>query len=227
MMPARPDLDRLYALLFERYGPQHWWPAETPMEMMVGAILTQNTAWRNVERAIAALRAAGLLDAGRLAAAEPRVLQEAIRPSGYFRQKAERLRRLALFVLEHGGVAGMRAVDGATMRQRLLAINGIGPETADSILLYALEYPVFVIDAYTRRLLSRLGWVDESIRYDALQALFHAGLRRDLARFQEFHALIVHHAKAHCRKVPGCAGCPVATALACEMWNSAKGGGDG
>ncbi|RMH50066.1 MAG: endonuclease III domain-containing protein [Zetaproteobacteria bacterium] len=211
-----PPLDRLYRLLFDHYGPQHWWPAEGPFEMMVGAILTQNTAWRNVARAIDGLRSAGLLDPAALLDADEARLEQLIRPAGYFRQKAARLRRLAAFVRAQGGVERMRAVDGARMRRMLLALNGVGPETADSILLYALDHPFFVIDAYTVRLLSRLGWVAPTVGYAPLQALFQRGLPRDVALFQEFHALIVAHAKAYCRKRAHCAGCPLVGPLACE-----------
>jgi len=186
-----------------------------PFEMMVGAILTQNTAWTNVERAIAALKHADMLHAERLLQADELALQQWIRPAGYFRQKAARLLRLAQFYCDAGGVNAMRAVPHHAMRAKLLAINGIGPETADSILLYALQQPAFVIDTYTKRLLSRLGWVEERLSYDALQALFDRYLPANVTLFQEYHALIVVHAKQHCRSKPACAECPVKQSLIC------------
>jgi len=210
-------IQRLFDRLLAAYGPQQWWPATTPFEMMIGAILTQNTAWTNVERAIDALKTAEVLDAESLMLADENALQQWIRPTGYFRQKAARLRCLARFYIDCSGIEAMRRIPPQAMRKRLLMINGIGPETADSILLYALQQPVFVIDSYTKRLLSRLGIVDASIRYDDLQALFHANLPHDLILFQEYHALIVVHAKQHCLKKPLCAGCPATMSLACEL----------
>jgi endonuclease III related protein len=195
--------DRLLA----RYGPQGWWPAETAFEMMVGAILTQNTSWTNVERAIAGLKRAGLLDAAAIAACDTAHLAAAIRPSGYYNQKAQRLQAFAGFYLNHDGEDGLSELSAP--RQALLALHGIGPETADSILLYALDTPIFVIDAYTRRIFARLGLSAPEASYHDLQEFFHAHLPAAVPLFQEYHALIVMHAKQHCRKRPLCAGCPL------------------
>ncbi len=197
----------LFDQLLSTYGEQHWWPAQTPFEMMVGAILTQNTSWQNVERAIAGLRHAGLLEPDALAAAAVDGIEQSIRPAGYFRQKTQRLQLLARFYLDQGGVEAMCRVPLPEMRARLLALHGVGPETADSILLYALNRPLFVIDTYTKRLMQRLGLVVENPRYDALQGYFHQRLPADVALFQEFHALIVAHGKTHCAARPSCSGC--------------------
>ncbi len=196
--------------LLQAYGPQHWWPAESPFEVAVGALLTQNTNWSNVERAIDQLKQADMLDPEAIASADRERLQELIRSSGYFRQKSERLQTLCRFWIESGGEAGLKALKLHEARKRLLALKGIGPETADSILLYALEKPIFVIDAYTRRIFSRLGVCAADIGYHALQDLFHAELPGDAGLFNEFHALIVEHAKRHCRTRPVCARCPLA-----------------
>ncbi len=201
----------VFRALLERYGPQHWWPGEGPFEVMVGAVLTQNTAWENVERAIARLKAAGALDARVIAASEPRRLAEWIRPAGYFNVKARRLQAFCAWYLERGGLEALRRQPTETLRADLLAVHGIGPETADDILLYALGRPVFVIDAYTRRLFARLGLVGEDWGYERLRAWFEDGLPREVPLFNEYHALIVRHAKEHCRKRPRCAGCPLAS----------------
>jgi len=200
-------LQAIHDRLLSAYGPQGWWPADSTFEMMVGAILTQNTSWTNVEAAIANLKAAGLLDARAIAACDEGQLATAIRPSGYYNQKAQKLKIFADFYLGHGGEPGLRTL--ARPRQVLLALHGIGPETADSMLLYALERPVFVIDAYTRRIFSRLGATSPEASYHALQDYFHSGLPASLALFKEYHALIVMHAKHHCRTRPVCAGCPL------------------
>jgi endonuclease III related protein len=193
--------DRLLA----HYGPQGWWPANSAFEMMVGAILTQNTSWTNVERAIAGLKQEGLLDAAAIAACPEKRLAAAIRPSGYYNQKAQRLRAFAGFYLKHDGENGLSQL--LEPRQALLALHGIGPETADSILLYALDIPIFVIDAYTRRIFARLGLSTPEASYHALQDFFHAQLPASVPLFQEYHALVVMHAKQHCRTRPLCAGC--------------------
>jgi len=204
------QLQALFQQLFTAYGPRHWWPADTPFEMMVGAILTQNTAWTNVERAISALKVEGWLTAATLRDAPLNRLEQAVRPAGYFRQKSIRLQGFARFYLEQGEANAMRQVPLPEMRERLLAVNGVGPETADSMLLYALNQPIFVIDAYTKRLLSRLGKVEGNIGYHALQAYCQQHLPKQTTLFQEFHALIVEHAKQHCRAKPICSSCPLA-----------------
>ncbi len=207
-VPLTPQ--QLFDMLLAHYGEQHWWPADSAFEMMIGAVLTQNTSWRQVEQAIGSLRAANCLEAQALLACPEARLQQLIRPAGFFRQKARRLRTLAQFYLQHGGLSGLRQLSDA--RQKLLALNGIGPETADSILLYALGVPVFVIDAYSRRLAQRLGMIADQVNdYHQLQAYFSKALPSSLPLFQEFHALIVQHAKSHCRARPVCETCPLAS----------------
>lgn len=197
----------VYQRLFDAYGPQHWWPGETPFEIMVGAILTQNTAWTNVERAIANLQAAELLDPTAIVAADLPTLATCLRPSGYFNVKAERLRAFCDWFLTQGGLPGLSALDTTALRRALLAVKGVGPETADDILLYAFERPVFVVDAYTRRIFSRLGLVAADIGYEPLRARFEQTLEPDVALFNEYHALIVRHGKEVCRPKPRCAEC--------------------
>lgn len=175
--------------------------------MMVGAILTQNTAWTNVEKAMANLKATDALDARTMLDMPGDRLRELIRPSGFFNQKATRLHLFCTFYLEHGGVDGIKKL--ADPKAALLALNGIGPETADSMLLYALDIPVFVIDAYTRRIFARLGLTGANAGYHALQDYFHASLETDTRLFNEYHALIVQHAKQHCRVRPDCTDCPL------------------
>ncbi len=203
---------KIYQTLYAAYGPQHWWPGESPLEVAVGALLTQNTNWTNVEKAIANLKAADMLDAGRIIACERHRLETLIRPSGFFRQKAGRLQRLCRFWLERDAPGGLRRMPTSRLRQDLLALHGIGPETADSILLYALERPVFVIDAYTRRIFARLGLTKPGADYQALQDYLSSRLPADTRLFNEFHALLVTHAKRHCRSRPRCQGCPLAPA---------------
>jgi endonuclease-3 related protein len=205
--PRRPQLLRIYQHLLRAYGPQHWWPGETRFEVMVGAVLTQNTAWSNVERAIANLKAAGPLSAEALLAIDPAALAAALRPAGYFNLKARRLISLCRFLHASGGEAALLQRDTGELRQALLAVHGIGPETADDMLLYAFARPVFVIDAYTRRLLQRLGWIQGSEDYEELRTGFERALAPDAALYGEYHALIVHHAKAACRVRPRCEDC--------------------
>jgi len=174
---------------------------------MVGAILTQNTNWRNVETAITNLKQAGALDADLLLAMPEEQLQVLIRPSGFFRQKATRLQQFCHFYRDYGREAGLK--QQPDLRKRLLAQPGIGPETADSILLYALDQPSFVIDAYTRRLFTRLGLIDKGTSYAGMQHYFESQLPTDLKLYQEYHALIVEHAKRHCRTIPLCTACPL------------------
>lgn len=209
---ATPRLLAVYAALLSRYGERHWWPAETPFEVVVGAILTQNTAWSNVERAVAALKHAGVLSAAGVARLPIEELQALIRPAGFFRQKAQRLQTLACHLLQHyqGEVQPWLAGDLAATRRELLAFSGIGPETADSILLYAGSRPSFVVDAYTRRLFSRLGLLQGDEGYDVVRGWFMAHLPHAVALFNEYHALIVEHCKTRCRKAkPLCQDCPL------------------
>ncbi len=203
-------LRRVFHLLLRSYGPQHWWPGDSPFEVMVGAILTQNTAWGNVEKAIHHLRANDALSPEAITASLPGVLAGWIRPAGYFNVKTARLQNFCRWYLAAGAFDALQRLNTSTLRQRLLAVNGVGPETADDMLLYAFERPVFVIDAYTRRLLLRLGLAHGEESYDKLRHAFEQQLgatRRQVALFNEYHALIVMHAKVRCRKTPLCRGC--------------------
>lgn len=207
-------LDKVYITLFGHYGPQGWWPGDTPFEVMVGSVLTQNTAWSNVEKAINNLKAAQVLDAETIAALEPSRLAELIRPAGYFNIKAKRLQNFCRWFLEQGGEAALRQWDDAALRHGLLSVNGVGPETADDMLLYAFDRPIFVIDAYTRRIFSRLGLIAGDETYEQLRHLFetHLGERHKEREartriFNEYHALIVIQAKEACRTKPACEKC--------------------
>ena len=218
--PAAEQLRGLYDALADLYGPQPWWPADSAFEVMVGAVLTQNTAWSNVEKAIGRLKAAELLSLPALLAADHDTLAETIRPSGYFNIKAKRLRSLCEFLAQQGGLQALAMRDLGEQRQALLSVNGIGPETADDILLYALDQPVFVIDTYTRRLLQRWGLARGSETYEQLRSAFERALAPDVHLFQQYHALIVMHAKEVCRKVPECASC----ALVARCWTGRQAG---
>jgi endonuclease-3 related protein len=206
-------LQWVYERLYRHFGPQHWWPGETPFEVMVGAILTQNTAWSNVEKAIANLRANNALNAEAIAAAPLAQLAEWLRPSGYFNVKAERLQRFCRWLLEPGRRQQLEQLATDELRHALLSVKGVGRETADDMVLYAFDRPVFVIDAYTRRLFSRLGLITGEEGYETLRALVEEAFGRSqeqTALFNKFHALIVAHAKEYCRKRPLCRGCPLA-----------------
>ncbi len=208
-MPER--LVQIYEKLYASFGPQHWWPGETPFEVAVGAILTQNTNWGNVEKAIENLKKNRLLRPSALHALSHARLAELIRPAGYFNIKAKRLKNFIAFLMNeyHGSMHRMKKEDVGSARKKLLSVNGIGSETADSIILYALEKPVFVVDAYTKRVLSRHTILDHDASYDAFQKLFHAKLRENVSLFNEYHALIVRLAKENCRTKPVCTGCPL------------------
>lgn len=214
-MSLSEQLWQIYRHLYRAFGPQGWWPADTPFEVAVGAILTQNTNWRNVTSAITRLKAAGLLTPAALQAVPEAALAELIRPAGYYRIKARRLKNLAAFLCQNygGSLTALAAVDYLRVRKELLRLKGIGPETADSILLYALHQPVFVVDAYTHRILSRHGLAPETCSYEELQALFHAALPPEVPLFQEYHALLVHLGKTCCRPRPRCQACPLAALL--------------
>jgi endonuclease III related protein len=206
---AQAPLREIFERLLANHGPQHWWPAETPFEVMVGAILTQNTAWTNVEKALDQVRARriALTPAALLALPEPE-LAVLLRPVGYFNVKAARVRAFCAALCEAGGEAGLAVLDTSGLRARLLAMHGIGPETADDMLLYAFERPVFVIDAYTRRLFARLGLIAGGEPYEVLRAWFEQALGPDAALYNEYHALIVRQAKELCRaRRPLCGEC--------------------
>ena len=203
------DLTAVYGRLLDRQGHSGWWPGESPFEVCLGAILTQNTAWTNVEKALARLRAEGLLTYDRLRAVpEPR-LADLIRPAGPFRIKAARLRAFLDFLgREYGGrVEAMGEDEPWALRRKLLAVPGIGPETADAIALYAGGRPLFVVDAYTRRVFARLGYLRGDEEYGDVQRFFMERLPPDAALFQDYHAQIVRLAKDVCRKVPRCGEC--------------------
>ncbi len=203
MASGTSTIRTLFRELFKFYGPQGWWPARTPFEMMVGAILTQNTAWRNVERAVENIRKC-LTPEGIL---ECQDLEERIRPAGFYRQKAERLRRLSSFLLEHPfEVLSKLSTD--KLREMLLSIKGIGKETADSILLYAFGRAVFVVDKYTYRLFTRVGIWTGPFDYEAIRELVEEEIRK-VEELKEFHALIVEHSKRFCKKQPLCRSCPL------------------
>ncbi len=209
---ARPFRPRaLYRALYRHFGPQHWWPGRTRFEIMVGAILTQNTAWTNVRQAITRLRAARALTPARLHALPLRRLAELIRPAGYFNLKAARLRALTGWLVQDyaGSITRLFRGDTPRLRATLLGVKGIGPETADSMLLYAAQRPVFVVDAYTRRLMERHGWASPRATYDELAASFALRLPRSPALYNEYHALLVALGKHYCRPVPRCAECPL------------------
>jgi endonuclease-3 related protein len=208
-------LNALYVLMETRYGPTHWWPGDTPFEIAVGAILTQNTAWTNVERAIANLKRARLMSAKAILACPIEQLETALMPSGYFRVKARRVRSFCAYLQERygGSMKRLSKEPLPALREELLAVNGIGPETADDILLYACGKPVFVVDAYTRRILGRHGLIDRSMGYEKLREFFEENLERDVHLYSEYHALRVYVGKDYCRRVPRCAECPLGPAL--------------
>jgi len=208
-------LQTAYERLAKHYGPTHWWPGDTPFEIAVGAVLTQNTAWTNVERAIANLKKSRLLTPKAILNCETARLEQALVPSGYFRVKAKRLRAFCDYLVEHyrGSMKRMAARPLELLRPELLEVNGIGPETADDILLYACEKPVFVVDAYTRRIFHRHGWADGAIRYEELRAIFETHLPLDVPVFKEYHGLIVYTGKDFCRRTPKCADCPLCPML--------------
>jgi len=204
-------LTGMYRRLLTAYGPQHWWPADSALEVIVGAVLTQNTNWQAVEKAIARIKDRGLLSIPALHETPVDELAHLVRPTGYFRLKARRLKNLIeILVVEYSGdLERMGKLPTGQLRDRLLAVNGIGPETADSILLYAFRRPVFVVDAYTLRVMSRHRLVLPKAAYGELQSLIMGHLPPDEAVFNEYHALLVHVGKRHCRRTPSCPGCPL------------------
>jgi len=203
-------LAELYRRLYRHYGPQRWWPGDTRLEIIVGAILTQNTAWANVEKAIRNLKAAGLLSsARRLHHINKRSLARLIKPAGYYNVKSSRIKNFTRFLFSKYGGSLERMARRSTeeLSRELIGLNGIGPETRDSILLYAFKRPVFVVDAYTKRILSRHGMVKTDAFYDEIQGLFMSHLSANEKMFNEYHALIVRLGKERCRTSPQCYGC--------------------
>ncbi len=209
-MSTRTRIPQVYARLFAANGRQRWWPGDTAFEIMVGAVLTQNTAWTNVERAIANLKKAGVLSPQAVVKAHPRRLAGWLKPSGYFNVKARRLRAMCRWLVEQGGVRKIAKWPTHELRRALLAVHGIGPETADDILLYAFRRPVFVIDAYTRRIFQRLRLIAGNEDYETLRQIFETALDPDAQLFNEYHALIVAHGKDVCKKRPLCGNCCLA-----------------
>jgi endonuclease-3 related protein len=204
-------LAEVYGVLRETFGHQNWWPGETPFEIMVGAILTQNTAWTNVEKAILNLKKTKMLSFEALRRISRRKLAQLVRPAGFFNVKADRLRCFLEF-LDHecrGNLEKLKREAMPVLREKLLAVKGIGPETADSILLYALGKRSFVIDAYTRRIFSRHGLAPGDVPYERWREIFTRALPADLDLYKDYHAQIVRTAKDHCRKIPRCDGCPM------------------
>jgi len=213
---VRGTLARYYRRLRRHFGHRNWWPARTPFEVILGALLTQNTNWSNVEKALANLRRARALTPSRLAGLPAATLARLLRPSGYYRQKTRAVRGFLAHLNNgyRGSLARLLARPTSGLREELLALRGIGPETADSILLYAAGRPVFVIDAYTRRVLARHGLAPAQARYHELQDFFEAHLPRRLALYNDFHAQLVAVGKHYChRQRPDCAACPLGPEL--------------
>lgn len=212
MPPAsKMGLERIYRALLDAFGPQGWWPAETPFEVCIGAILTQNTNWRNVETAVGNLKKAGLLDPAALRSVRRDKLARAIRSAGYYNQKTERLKFFSRWFGTRlkDSFKNARGVPSARLRNELLDISGIGPETADSMLLYGFGRTVFVVDAYTRRIVERHRLVPIGASYDEIKSFFESNLKKSLKIFNEFHALIVRLGKTYCKTVPRCDECPL------------------
>ncbi len=206
-----PFIQPSYDALFAQWGKQHWWPGDTRIEMMLGAILTQNTAWSNVEKAMSNLRENKAITFRALEKASVEQISEWIRPAGYFNQKAGYIKGMVDTLRQRfdGSLNQLFILDTPILRKELLSWKGIGAETADSILLYAAERPVFVVDAYTKRFLSRHGWCDEKASYDSVAKLFTDQLPEDVQLYNEYHALIVRLGKEHCNTKPKCEGCPL------------------
>jgi len=204
-------LMKIYWKLFKAYGPRHWWPGETSFEVMVGAILTQNTSWGNVEKAIQRLKGEGVLNPEGIHYLKKSQLASLIKSSGYYRIKANRLKAFVDFLFDKygGDIEKMREEPLGKLREKLLGVKGIGPETADSILLYGLRKSIFVVDAYTKRILSRHGLISEKASYEEVQNLFMDHLPNDEKLFNEYHALFVHLGKTVCKKMPKCDICPL------------------
>lgn len=203
----RLNLKSVFDRLLRTHGPPDWWPGDSPFEVMVGAILTQNTAWSNVEKAIANLKQANALSPSIIIKTHHKRLAKWLKPSGYFNIKAKRLKSFCCWLIEQGGEKALAQKTTEILRQELLSVHGIGPETADDILLYAFDRPVFVIDAYTRRIFGRLGLIEGDESYEDLRTWFEDNLDNNVKLFNEYHALIVMHGKDICSKRPKCSDC--------------------
>lgn len=205
--PVQDAFDRL----LQRYGPQHWWPGEGPFEILVGTVLVQNTNWRNVEKAIDNLREAGVMTPEKLFALDPEELSELIRPAGYYQVKTKRLRNLLRLVVDRydGSLEEMFAGNMHALREELLGVNGVGPETADCILLYVGNFPKFIADGYAMRVAARHGWIEFEADYHGLQDFFESRLPAEAPLYNEYHALLVKVGKEHCKTKPICSGCPL------------------
>ena len=215
--PARQLLSGYYASLLKRFGPQQWWPARTRLEVILGAILTQNTAWHNATLALRKLRQGGLLSWRGLRAAGLDRLERCVRPAGFYRQKARTIRNFVDWLEREysGSLTRLFSLPADELRRQLLGLQGVGPETADAILLYAAERPHFVADAYTRRVLARHGVIAAQADYQQTQEFLHTHLPREATLFNEFHALLVEVGKKHCApRSPSCPGCPLEEFLA-------------
>jgi endonuclease III related protein len=209
---SQPPLDEYFNSLFTALGPQHWWPGKTKFEVILGAVLTQNTSWKNVELALLNLRAAGVFTPTAVEKVHIRSLQALVRPSGYYRQKARALKAFVHFLQTgyRGSLKRMFATPTIELREKLLRVWGIGPETADAILLYAGQHPVFVVDAYTKRMMARHGWIADKAKYEEVRWMFERQFPGEVERFKEFHGLIVTVGKNWCRKqVAECEKCPL------------------
>ncbi|MFW5770870.1 MAG: endonuclease III domain-containing protein [Spirochaetota bacterium] len=205
-------LNSIYSRMYSHYGPQGWWPGDTPFEIAVGAILTQNVAWVNVSKAIANLKEEKLVTPKKLAGADPDIVKSLIRPAGYYNQKAQTLRDfLSWFSRYRYSFPMLQKRDTDELRRELIMIKRIGPETADSILLYALERKLFVVDAYTKRIFSRVGVLNEEEGYQQVQEFFHRDFTGEIQEYNEYHALIVAHGKDVCKKNPLCDQCCIKT----------------
>ena len=213
-------LMNIYRKLYKAYGPRDWWPAETSFEVMVGAILTQNTSWRNVEKAIQKLKGKGVLNPEGIHDLKKTQLASLIKSSGYYRIKADRLKAFVNFLFEEfdGDLKRMGRERLGELREKLLGVKGIGPETADSILLYGLKKSIFVVDAYTKRILSRHKMILENTAYEEVQKLFMEHLPLDEKLFNEYHALLVHLGKTVCKKIPRCDICPLRDKIGNKKW---------
>ncbi|MHC4111292.1 MAG: endonuclease III domain-containing protein [Planctomycetota bacterium] len=205
------QLTEIYQMLFECFGPQHWWPGQTQFEIITGAILTQNTNWANVEKAIANLKSANCLTPEKLHLLDVSQLAEYIRPAGYYNIKTKRLKNFINWLFDNydGRLTNLETVDTDQLRAELLAINGVGFETADSILLYAFDRPVFVVDAYTARIAFRHQLIEPDANYEQLRELFQSNLTEDTQLFNEYHALLVRVGKEFCKPKARCPGCPL------------------